>query len=59
MNDNIDNYDDFLKNFFSYGVIIRSDFETIKQLKKYLSDQQIIVCFQKMSTNKLFIKEIP
>jgi len=48
----------FLSNKFSHGLIIRADYETIQAIKKHISqydDKKII--FQKISTNKLWIKE--
>lgn len=50
--------DNFLKTFFSYGVIVRADIDEIQHLKQYLSDRGITICFQKVSSSKLFIKEL-
>jgi len=49
---------DFLTNKFSFGLIIRSNLEAIEDIKKYIAEHEnISVIFQKISTNKLWIKE--
>jgi hypothetical protein len=50
-------YDDFLKNYFSYAVIVKTDIGRIEELKRFLASKNFTVCFQKISTNKLYIKE--
>ena len=53
MNDMNDN---FMDTIFSFAVVIRADVGQIQALKQYLQDHGITVCYQKTSTNKLFIK---
>ena len=48
---------DFFKNIFCYAVIIKDDINTINELKQFLADRKINVCFQKISTNRLIVKE--
>ena len=49
--------DPFFENRFSYAVVVRADINDINCLKEYLAEQGFVICFQKLSTNKLFIKE--
>ena len=59
MKNDDEDLNNFLKTYFSFGVVIRADLQEIQRLKKVLSDLDIKICFQKMSTNKLFISEQP
>ena len=49
--------DPFFETRFSYAVVVRSDINEINELKQYLADHGFVICFQKLSTNKLYIKE--
>ena len=49
--------DDFFSNIFRYAIVIKADITTINELKRYVSDKDIKVIFQKISTNQLWIKE--
>lgn len=51
------NEEDFFKNIFNYAVVIKCDITSINELKRFLADHNINVCFQKISTNFLRIKE--
>lgn len=51
------NDQDFFKNIFRYAVVIKTDITSINELKQFLLDRDIQVCFQKISTNLLWIKE--
>lgn len=53
----IDERDPFFENRFSYAVVVRADINEINELKQYLADHGFVICFQKLSTNKLYIKE--
>jgi hypothetical protein len=53
----IDGRDPFFENRFSYAVVVRADINEINELKQYLADHGFVICFQKLSTNKLYIKE--
>ena len=57
MNEERTNDPDFFKNIFNYAVVIKDDISTINELKQFLSDHDINVCFQKISTNFLRIKD--
>ena len=50
---------DFLESFFSFGLVIRANLDTIQDIKEYISSYSgdITIVFQKISTNKLWIKE--
>ena len=52
-----DEEDRFLENRFSYAVVVRADIDKINELKKYIAKHGFVICFQKLSTNKLYIKE--
>ncbi len=56
-NDMRNNEDDFLRTVLSFGVVIRADITQIQAIKQFIVDQGAVVCFQKTSTNKLYIKE--
>ena len=56
-NDTKQNTDDFLRTILSYGIVIRADLQQIQNIKQFLVDQGVVICFQKTSTNKLYIKE--
>ena len=51
--------DDFLQNYFTYGIVLRGDFKEIQKLKKTISKHfyNLEVKYQKISTNPLYIKE--
>ena len=49
--------EEFFKNIFNYAVVIKSDISSINELKQFLADHNFNVCFQKISTNFLRIKE--
>jgi len=49
--------DDFLKTIFSYAIVVRASIDDIQKLKEFLAKNDMIICFQKTSTNKLWIKE--
>ena len=49
--------DPFFETRFSYAVVVRADINEINELKQYLADHGFVICFQKLSTNKLYIKE--
>ena len=49
--------DPFFETRFSYAVVIRADINDINELKQYLGEHGFVICFQKLSTNKLYIKE--
>jgi len=49
--------DPFFENRFSYAVVVRADIKEIDKLKEYLAEHGFVICFQKLSTNKLYIKE--
>lgn len=51
--------EDFLKNRFIFGLVIKASLEDINSIKEHIvnnTDSRII--YQKISTNKLRIKEI-
>jgi len=49
---------DFLASFFSFGLVIRGNLENIQDIKEYISNcSDVNIIFQKISTNKLWIKE--
>lgn len=49
---------DFLGNKFSWGIILRANLNTIEEIKEFIAKQNgISIVFQKLSTEKLFIKE--
>lgn len=50
--------ENFLKNNFIFGLVIKASLEDINEIKEYIAnktDSQVI--YQKISTNKLWIKE--
>ena len=49
--------DPFFETRVSYAVVVRADINEINELKQYLADHGFVICFQKLSTNKLYIKE--
>lgn len=49
--------DRFLENRFSYAFVGRASFETIEKIKRFIAEQDVQVVFQKLSTQKLWIKE--
>lgn len=50
--------DNFLANRFSYAFVGRANLKTIEKLKQFIAEQDdITVVFQKISTQKLWIKE--
>ena len=49
--------DPFFETRFSYAVVVRADINEINELKQYLADHGFVICFQKLSTNKIYIKE--
>ena len=49
--------DPFFETRFSYAVVVRADINEINELKQYLGEHGFVICFQKLSTNKLYIKE--
>ena len=51
------NDEEFMKSLFFYASVIRADYQTIQELKKYIADKNIEVKFQKISTNYLKIQE--
>lgn len=53
----IDERDPFFENRFSYGVVVRADINNINELKQYLAEHGFVICYQKLSTSKLYIKE--
>lgn len=53
----IQDEEDYLQSYFSFGVIIRADYPTIHELKKYLEEKKIVVAYHKLSTNRLYIQE--
>ena len=52
-----DENDPFFETRFSYAVVVRADIKDINELKRYLGEHGFVICFQKLSTNKLYIKE--
>jgi len=48
--------DPFFENRFSYAVVVRADINKIDELKRYLAENKFTICFQKVSTEKLWIK---
>lgn len=50
-------HDKFFDNEFSFGLIIRADINTIDEIKRYIAEHEIKIVFQKISTNKLWVKE--
>jgi hypothetical protein len=55
------NNDDFLKSKLSLGVIFNGTYEDLQQFKKDIAEaaekRHILVVYQKLSTNKLFVTE--
>jgi len=50
--------DPFFETRFSYAVVVVSAYiNKINELKRYLGEHGFVICFQKLSTNKLYIKE--
>jgi hypothetical protein len=49
--------DSFFENYFSYAIVVRADINKINELKQYLAQNNFTICFQKLSTEKLWIKE--
>lgn len=56
MNEKTD--DDFFDTIFTFASVIRTDINHIQALKRFLRKEGITVCYQKTSTQKLFITEI-
>lgn len=56
MNEGIE--EDFLDSIFNYAVVIRADFSTIQELKKFIAEKKLNVRYQKLSTNFLEIVEV-
>ena len=48
---------DFFKTKFTFVVVTRADFEQIQALKQYLAENDLVIVYQKTSTNKCYIKE--
>ena len=49
---------EFIKNKFVFGLIIKASLEDINGIKKYIaSNTNSYVVYQKISTSKLWIKE--
>jgi len=48
---------DFLKTRLNFAVVLRCDIEEIQRIKTYLSQLQVEVIYQKISGDKLIIKE--
>lgn len=54
----MDGKDDFLANRFSFAFVCKTSVATIEKLKQFIAEQDDIqVVFQKISTQKLWIKE--
>ncbi len=51
------NNEGFFDTIFSFAIVVRADIDQIQALKKFLAEHEIIVAYQKTSTNKIFIKE--
>jgi hypothetical protein len=52
--------DDFLNTTVSFAIVVRSDIDTVKEIKRYLTqlpDLQLV--YQKLSLDKIFITETP
>lgn len=49
--------DEITKLNFSYAVVIRGTTEQIINIKKLLEQNNITIVYQKLSANKLYIKE--
>jgi len=50
--------EDFLKNKFVFGLVVKASLEDINMIKKYVvgkTDSDIV--YQRISTNRLWIKE--
>jgi len=56
--DNLED-DEFLQTYFSYGLILKGDYEDIKKLKKFIIDElhNSKVIFSKMDLKDLYISE--
>ena len=48
---------DFFKTKFTFAVVTRADLEQIQALKQYLAEHDLVIVYQKTSTNKCYIKE--
>jgi len=53
----MNNNDDFLKTNFSYAIVTRASIDEIQKLKEFLKKNNLTICYQKTSTNRLWIKE--
>jgi len=49
--------DDFYKTKFTYAMVVRAGIEDIQALQEFIDKNDFVICYQKTSTNKLFIKE--
>ena len=51
--------DDFLSNYFNFGIVLRGSVEDISKLKEFISNEgyNMKVIYQRISTNNLIIRE--
>jgi hypothetical protein len=48
--------EEFLKDLISFGLIVRADYETIKQFKQSIADNpELNIIYQRLSLDKLII----
>jgi len=50
--------DNFLKTKLTFGLVVRTDLQSIEAIKSYIADlNDVKVIYQRISTNQLYIKE--
>lgn len=50
--------DKFLKTYLTFGLVIRTDLQTIEAIKEYIVGlDDVKVIYQRVSINRLYIKE--
>lgn len=43
--------------FFTFAFVIKADTNTIDRVRDFLQEHDVIICYQKLSAGKLFIRE--
>ena len=51
--------DDFLSNYFNFGLVVKGELDDINKLKKYISKElyNLKIVYQRISTNPIRVEE--
>jgi len=52
--------EDFMKTYCNYGIVIRTDIDTLQKIKEYISSLEgVKILYQRPSLEKIYISQNP